>query len=115
MLLRDINNVEKSADIIEKVMISLVKREDSSVRLLSFTLKCSHSTISGVIHGQSHNMEHYITLFSYYSRILGWEQDFSRVPEIFEMALSTGDTLVLGLKDKKSGEIKKCVELFWKE
>lgn len=115
MLLRDTDNVDKSTAILEKAMNAFTKREGSPIKLLSFTLQSSNSTILRLIHGKSHNMEHYMVLLSYYSRNLGWKQDFSRVPELLEKALEEGNTLVIGVKDKKVGKVVECADLFWKE
>lgn len=115
MLLRDIDSVNKSTTILEKLMNAFTKRDGSPIKLLSFTLRSSNSTILNLIHGKSHNMEHYMVLFSYYSRSLGWKEDFSRVPELLEKALKEGNTLVIGVKDRKTGEVVECADLFGKE
>lgn len=115
MISRKYKDILKTTEIIEKMMLSFVKREDSPIKLLSFTLRCSNSTILGLIHGRSHNVEHYITLFSYYSRIHGWKQDFSRVPKMLEKALREKGILVIGVKNKRSGKVEEWSDLFWKE
>lgn len=115
MLLRDTISVEKTTTIIESAMKTLAELEDSPVKLLSFTLSSSNTTIQRLIHGDSRNMEHYIILFTYYSRNLGWEQDFSRVPELLEEALKEGNTLIMGVKDTKTGKMVDSADLFWKE
>lgn len=115
MLLRDTISVGKTTAIIKKMIGVLAKREDSPVKLLSFTFSSSNTTIQRLMHGNSRNMEHYIILFSYYSRNLGWKQDLSRTPEFLEKALKDGNTLVIGVKDRKTGKIVEYADLFWKE
>lgn len=106
------NKVENRHKELEKIASLLKKQANWSVHAMSCELNHSDSTTWNVLHGYSHNLEHYIDILSFLSRTNGWQCDLSCVSGMVERVVSDRDVLVIGRMDEKSGKMIEVKKVF---
>lgn len=109
------NKVKKQHTTLKQVALFLKVLSKWSVHAISCELNHSDSTTSNVLHGRSHNLEHYIDILSFLSRTNGWECNLSCVSGMVERTMSEGNVLVIGRKDETSGKILEVEKVFHKQ
>jgi len=108
------NKVETQHKSLEHLALFLKDCTEWSIHAMSCELEHSDSTTWNVLHGYSHNLEHYIEILSFLSKVSGWESDFSRIGEMMEKAVSEGDVFVVGRMDGKSEKILEVEKVVFK-
>ena len=108
------NKVVTQHKALEQLALFFKKQIKWSIRAISCELDHSDNTTSNVLHGHSHNLEHYIEILSFLSRTNGWECDLSCLSGMVERAVSEGNVLVVGRKDEKSGKMIEVKKVFFK-
>lgn len=107
-----IDKVENRHKELEKIASLLKKQANWSVHAMSCELNHSDSTTWNVLHGYSHNLEHYIDILSFLSRTNGWQCDLSCISEMVERVVSNKNVLVIGRMDEKSGKMIEVKKVF---
>ena len=109
------NKVVTQHKALEQLALFFKKQIKWSIRAISCELDHSDNTTSNVLHGHSHNLEHYIEILSFLSRTSGWEYDLACISGMVERAVSEGNVLVVGRKDEKSGKMIEVKKVFGKK
>ena len=106
------NKVVTQHKALEQLALFFKKQIKWSIRAISCELDHSDNTTSNVLHGHSHNLEHYIEILSFLGEKSGWKYDFSCIEGMVEKAVGEGNVLVIGRMDEASEkilEVKKVV------
>lgn len=106
------NKVATQHKALEQLALFFKRQIKWSIRAISCELDHSDNTTSNVLHGRSHNLEHYIEVLSFLSQASGWECDLSCVSGMVERAVSEGNVLVVGVVDEKSGKMIEVKKVF---
>lgn len=97
---------------LEKIASLLKEEANWSIRAMSCELNHSDSTTWNVLHGHSHNLDHYIDILSFLSQEIGWKCDLSCVSGMVERAVNDRNVLVVGRMDEESGKILEVKKVF---
>ena len=99
------NKVVTQHKALEQLALFFKKQIKWSIRAISCELDHSDNTTSNVLHGHSHNLEHYIEILSFLGEKSGWKYDFSCIEGMMERVVGEGNVLIVGRMNEKSEEI----------
>ena len=109
------NKVKIQHKSLEQLALFFKKQIKWSIRAISCELNHSDNTTSNVLHGRSHNLEHYIDILSFLGEKSGWKYDFSCVEGMMERVVGEGNVLIVGRMNEKSEEILEVEKVVFKE